>query len=57
MASYDYKCTKCTEITLVSHPINDSPEILCPKCQEKMEKVYSSPALSFKGGGWAHKEN
>jgi putative FmdB family regulatory protein len=52
MATYSYKCRECEEEQTVQHPINDSPTILCAKCNAKMVKVFSAPQLQFRGGGW-----
>jgi putative FmdB family regulatory protein len=52
MAVYDYKCRKCETNIEVTHPINDSPKILCSSCGTKMVKAFSAPGLEFKGSGW-----
>ena len=54
MANYDYKCRKCEDVITVSHSINDSPTILCLKCESQRVKVYSAPPITFKGNGWGH---
>lgn len=54
MALYDYKCPKCLTIIPISHPISDSPTILCAECQTPRVKVFSAPGVSFKGSGWGH---
>ena len=54
MALYEYKCRKCDDVISVSHPINDNPTILCGTCQSKRIKVFSAPAVTFKGNGWGH---
>jgi putative FmdB family regulatory protein len=52
MANYDYKCRVCADIITVSHSVNDKPTVLCGKCDSKRVKVFSAPALEFKGSGW-----
>lgn len=52
MALYDYKCRACGDTIAVSHPINDKPTILCAKCHSTRIKVFSAPAVQFKGNGW-----
>jgi putative FmdB family regulatory protein len=52
MANYDYKCRKCNTVVGVTHPVNDSPVILCANCGVKLMKVLSAPGLEFKGTGW-----
>jgi putative FmdB family regulatory protein len=54
MATYEYKCRECDEQITVQHPINDSPVILCAKCDSKMTRVFSAPSIKFVGGGWGH---
>lgn len=54
MASYDYKCPKCKDVISVSHPISEDPVILCSTCESPRAKVFSAPAVSFKGTGWGH---
>lgn len=54
MALYDYKCVGCDTTVAISHPISDTPEIICADCQGIRIKVFSAPAVSFKGGGWGH---
>ena len=52
MAIYDYKCRVCDDMIQVNHSINDSPTVLCGKCESKRVKVISAPAVAFKGTGW-----
>jgi putative FmdB family regulatory protein len=54
MALYDYKCPKCEEVVSISHPISETPTILCPKCQSECRKSFSAPAVQFRGNGWGH---
>jgi putative FmdB family regulatory protein len=52
MALYDYKCPTCSKVETKNHSISDSPKFECEKCKVVLVKVYSAPAVSFKGGGW-----
>jgi putative FmdB family regulatory protein len=53
MPKYDFKCTKCTEITEEFFPIaqGPSPAIVC-KCGGEAFRVYDATPAQFKGGGW-----
>lgn len=57
MARYDYKCRDCEEVFEESHPIDESPKILCPKCEGentfKYMGNYDTMTVRFKGTGWA----
>jgi putative FmdB family regulatory protein len=54
MPTYEYKCRVCEDIVVVQHSINDSPTVVCGKCQAKRVKVFSAPSIEFKGTGWGH---
>ena len=51
MALYEYVCA-CGNKSDISHPINESPKIICPKCTKLMRKGFGTPWLSFKGTGF-----
>jgi putative FmdB family regulatory protein len=52
---YDYACGACGRVTEVIHGINDSGPRFCPECgaEGSMRKALSTPAIVFKGSGWA----
>jgi putative FmdB family regulatory protein len=52
MAVYEYQCPKCASVIEISHPINDSPVIICASCATARKKKFSLGAVTFKGGGW-----
>jgi putative FmdB family regulatory protein len=52
MATYDYKCEACDVTTQVAYPINENPVITCETCKAEMNKVFSAPQVTFRGGGW-----
>lgn len=52
MASYEYECPTCKSVIEISHPITDSPVILCANCAIPRRKKFSVGAITFKGGGW-----
>ena len=54
MALYDYKCPKCQDVVPVSHSINENPDVVCEKCKTLRTKVFSAPAVQFRGNGWGH---
>jgi putative FmdB family regulatory protein len=55
---YDYLCSNCRELTEVIHGINDAGPRFCPACgaDGTMRKALVSPAIHFKGSGWAKKD-
>lgn len=54
MPIYEYYCPLCQSVIEISHPMANSPVILCENCQEKRIKKMSVGAVTFKGGGWGH---
>ena len=59
MPMYDYKCQTCELKMVVSRGINEAERApVCVNCVKDLVRVYdSAPAISFKGSGWASKEN
>ena len=55
MPLYDYICTN-GHVTEVMHGVNDSGPAACPQCGAEMRKLLSTPAIVFKGSGWAKKD-
>src|SRR5436189_4803580 len=55
MPIYDYACSNCGRVTEVVHGINDTGPRFCPECgaEGTMRKALSTPAIVFKGSGWA----
>jgi putative FmdB family regulatory protein len=58
MPIYDYACSACGKVTEVVHGINDHGPKFCPECgaEGTMTKNFSTPAIHFKGTGWAKKD-
>jgi putative FmdB family regulatory protein len=52
MPIYEYECQKCHSRTEVFQKVSDKPAKKCPKCGGKLEKMFSAPAIQFKGSGW-----
>ena len=48
---YEYQCPKCGRFELI-RKFSDSPLTLCPTCQAPVTKLFSAPAIQFKGTGW-----
>ena len=53
MAQYVYLCTKCKKESVVERPMSEesNQSIFCP-CGGTAARVYTSPSISFKGGGF-----
>ena len=58
MPIYDYSCTACRHLVEVIHGINEAGPRFCPNCgvEGTMRKGFSTPAVHFKGSGWAKKD-
>lgn len=57
MPTYDYECINCSiGRELVMGIDEEHPEMFCYNCGYRMMRLYTSPAVSFKGDGWAGKE-
>lgn len=56
MPLYDYVCTACATRIEVMHGVHKSGPALCTVCGGAMRKALSSPAIVFKGSGWAKKD-
>lgn len=54
MPVYEFECRDCLDSRLtVSYPItSDVPVYKCSVCGHTMVRVYSAPAVTFKGSGF-----
>lgn len=53
MPLYEYVCEKCKRKTEVLQGMKDRPLRICPHCGgKKLKKVFSAPAIQFKGSGF-----
>jgi putative FmdB family regulatory protein len=53
MPTYDYACIECDTNKEVSRGFNDNEVIPpCPKCGYNMTRVWNTPGIQFKGGGF-----
>jgi putative FmdB family regulatory protein len=58
MPIYDYKCNTCDlKMTLIRKITEPAPIPLCANCVKDLVRVYDAPGVTFKGTGWAGKEN
>jgi len=58
MPIYDYLCSNCGQTTEVIHGINAPAPRYCPACgaEGTLRKTFATPAVHFKGSGWAKKD-
>lgn len=53
MPNYDYRCLACNELFEVARSYKErETDVACPTCKYPATRVYSSPAVKFKGVGW-----
>ena len=52
MPLYEYRCESCEHQFEVIQKFSDAPLLECTKCQGTLRKLFSSPAIQFKGSGW-----
>ena len=58
MPIYDYRCSNCGQTTEVIHGIDAPAPRFCPVCgaEGTLRKAFATPAVHFKGSGWAKKD-
>lgn len=52
MPLYEYQCTKNGHRFELIRKFSDPPLTKCTKCNSKVERLPSAPAIAFKGSGW-----
>lgn len=52
MPKYEYACKSCGEHLEVTQSFTDAPLTECPACGGPLRKVFSVPAIAFKGSGF-----
>ena len=52
MPLYEYQCEACGHRFEVIQKYSDAPIATCEKCGGAVHKLFSSPAIQFKGSGW-----
>lgn len=57
MPKYEYACKSCGERLEVVQSFTDDPLTECPACAGPLRKVFSAPAISFKGSGFYKTDN
>ncbi len=57
MPKYEYACKSCGEHLEVVQSFTDAPLTECPACGGPLRKVFSPPAITFKGSGFYRTDN
>ena len=57
MPKYEYACKSCGERLEVVQSFTDEPLSDCPACGGPLRKVFSAPAITFKGSGFYRTDN
>lgn len=57
MPKYEYACKSCGERLEVVQSFTDDPLTECPACGGVLRKVFSAPAITFKGKGFYRTDN
>ena len=52
MPLYEYQCLSCGKRTELLQRMDDAPLAACPQCGGEVKKLFSAPAVQFKGSGW-----
>ncbi|MBK5259788.1 MAG: hypothetical protein JJE51_09360 [Thermoanaerobaculia bacterium] len=52
MPLFEYECRQCSERVELIQKLSDAPPSHCTKCGGEMKKLFSSPAIQFKGSGF-----
>jgi putative FmdB family regulatory protein len=52
MPLYEYQCETCEHRFEKIQKFSDPPPAACPKCGGPVRKLFSSPAIQFKGSGF-----
>jgi putative FmdB family regulatory protein len=52
MPLYEYECEQCGDRFELIRKFSDPPLEACPKCGGPVRKLFSSPAIQFKGSGF-----
>lgn len=58
MARYEYACVNCdVQVTKERSISEPDPGYMCETCGNKLNRVYSSVAVTFNGSGFYHTDN
>ncbi|WP_036964637.1 FmdB family zinc ribbon protein [Promicromonospora kroppenstedtii] len=52
MPTYAYRCADCGHAFDIHQEFTDESLTVCPECQGKLRKVFSSVGVTFKGSGF-----
>jgi putative FmdB family regulatory protein len=52
MPTYEYECKKCRSRFEIKRGFNETGENICPGCSGEGRRIFSPPALIFKGPGF-----
>ena len=52
MPTYEYACRACEHRFDIVQKMSDDPLVICPECGGELRKVFTAPAISFKGSGF-----
>ena len=52
MPIYDYRCDHCGHAFSQVQSFKDQAAEKCPNCGKRPRRLFSAPALLFKGSGW-----
>lgn len=52
MPTYAYRCTACEHAFEVQQSFTDDALTVCPACEGRLRKVFSSVGVVFKGSGF-----
>ena len=52
MPLYEYECKSCGKRTEVLQRFAEAPLAFCPHCGGEVKKLFSAPAVQFKGSGF-----
>lgn len=53
MPIYEYKCDTCATTKAIERSIHsEASNPLCDDCKQVMNRIYSTPGISFTGTGW-----
>ena len=51
--NYEYECPGDGQIITIERGMTEEePEYDCPVCGSTLLRIYNSPGVQFKGGGW-----
>ena len=52
MPTYEYRCRDCGHSFDIVQKMSDEQLTHCPECGGELRKVFTAPAISFKGSGF-----